>query len=135
MNIYIYIYMLSLLCFVVDSMEKIQTTLHTFRNTRSKHDLHAPNSNRMVAKKVHTIQKLTSLTVFQTTVGILDMIQESSSLHLKCNTRLIPILKRNLCKLKFTGKVYMSGFLIIFLCLKQFLYVNFAKLEMGEIPV
>ena len=68
---------MSLLCFVVDSMEKIQISLHIFRNTRSKHDLHAPNSNLMDAKKVHTIQKLTSLMVFQTTVRILDMIQES----------------------------------------------------------
>jgi len=106
------------LCFVVDSMEKIQISLHIFRNTRSKHDFHAPNSKFMVAKTMHTIQKLTSLMVFQTTVRILDMIQESSSLHLKCNTSLIPVLKRNLCKLKFIGKVYMSGFLIIFLCLK-----------------
>ena len=48
---YIYIYILSSLCFVVESMEKIQTSLHIFRNTRSKHDFHAPNSNIMVAKR------------------------------------------------------------------------------------
>jgi S-ribosylhomocysteine lyase LuxS involved in autoinducer biosynthesis len=57
-------------------MEKIQTSLHVFRNTRSKHDFHAPNSNIMVAKKVHTIEKFTSLMESQTTVRILDMMQE-----------------------------------------------------------